>query len=178
MTLLSSIMRDVSRYSYLTDIVSFFCRSSGTILRSLQDTIRMLMNIGGLAPVPSDALVTPVTFHVRKRQLRGILAQFDAAERGKRELSGEWVVGKRTWRRLQSEWRARKEGKPDGTVPGKGRRKERVVLYLHGGTLRSRSAPGDSTYHLLTGAYYMFSAATHRLITIPLAKHLDARVFG
>ena len=24
----------------------------------------------------------------------------------------------------------------------------------------------------------MFSAATHRLITIPLAKHLDARVFG
>lgn len=28
------------------------------------------------------------------------------------------------------------------------------------------------------GAYYMFSAATHRLITIPLAKYLDARLFG
>lgn len=93
----------------------------------------MLMSIGGLVPVPSDALVTPVTFPVHKRQLRGILAEFDAAEDGKRELSGEWVVGKRTWRRLQAEWRARKEGKPPGTVPGKGKRKERVVLYLHGG---------------------------------------------
>ncbi len=90
----------------------------------------MLMSIGGLVPVPSDALVTPVTFSVRKRQLRGILAEFDAVEDDKRELSGEWVVGKRTWKRLQSEWRARKEGKP-----GKGKKKERVVLYLHGGAL-------------------------------------------
>ncbi|KAI0756250.1 Alpha/Beta hydrolase protein [Daedaleopsis nitida] len=144
MTLVTSIMRGVSRYSHLTDI----------------ETIRMLMSIGGLVPVPSDALVTPVTFSVRKRQLRGILAEFDAAEDGKRELSGEWVVGKRTWRRLQAEWRARKEGKPPGTVPGKGKRKERVVLYLHG------------------GAYYLFSSATHRLITIPLAKYLDARIFA
>ncbi|KAI0699386.1 Alpha/Beta hydrolase protein [Cerioporus squamosus] len=141
MTLLSSIMRGVGRYSHLTDI----------------DTIRMLMSIGGLVPVPSDALVTPVSFPVRKRQLRGILTEFDAAENGKRELSGEWVVGKRTWRRLQSEWRARKEGK---SGRGQGKRKERIVLYLHG------------------GAYYMFSAATHRLITIPLAKYLDARVFA
>ena len=93
----------------------------------------MLMSIGGLVPVPSDALITPVSFPVRKRHLRGILTEFDAAETGKRELSGEWVVGKRTWRRLQSEWRARKEGKPAGTAPGKGKRKERVVLYLHGG---------------------------------------------
>ncbi|RPD65114.1 hypothetical protein L226DRAFT_19403 [Lentinus tigrinus ALCF2SS1-7] len=141
MTLLSSIMRGVGRYSHLADI----------------DTIRLLMNIGGLVPVPSDAIVTPVSFNVRKRQLRGILADFDAAEDGKRELSGEWVVGKRTWRRLQSEWRARKQGK---SMDGKGKRKERIVLYLHG------------------GAYYMFSAATHRLITIPLAKYLDARLFA
>ncbi|KAI0361031.1 hypothetical protein OH77DRAFT_387227 [Trametes cingulata] len=140
MTLLSSIMRGVSRYSHLTDI----------------DTIRMLMSIGGLVPVPSDALVTPVTFSVRKRQLRGILENFDAAEDGTRELSGEWVVGKKTWQRLQAEWKARKEGR----TTGKPKRKERVVLYLHG------------------GAYYMFSAATHRLITIPLAKYLDARLFA
>ncbi|RDX51889.1 hypothetical protein OH76DRAFT_1346167 [Lentinus brumalis] len=141
MTLLSSIMRGVGRYSHLIDI----------------DTIRMLMSIGGLVPVPSDALVTPVSFPVRKRQLRGILTEFDAAEDGKRELSGEWVVGRRTWRRLQSEWRARKQGKD---MDAKGKRKERIVLYLHG------------------GAYYMFSAATHRLITIPLAKYLDARLFA
>ncbi|KAI0639957.1 Alpha/Beta hydrolase protein [Trametes polyzona] len=140
MTLLSSMMRGVSMYSHLTDI----------------DTIRMLMSIGGLVPVPSDALVTPVTFFVRKRQLRGILENFDAAEDGTRELSGEWVVGKKTWQRLQADWRARKEGK----LVGKPKRKERVVLYLHG------------------GAYYMFSSATHRLITIPLAKYLDARLFA
>ncbi|KAI0800729.1 Alpha/Beta hydrolase protein [Fomes fomentarius] len=139
MTLLSSMMRGVNRYSHLMDI----------------ETMRMLMSIGGLVPVPSDALVTPVTFSVRKRQLRGILAEFDAVEDGKRELSGEWVVGKRTWKRLQSEWRARKGGKP-----GKGKKKERVVLYLHG------------------GGYYLFSPATHRLITIPLAKYLDARLFA
>ncbi|KAI0778726.1 Alpha/Beta hydrolase protein [Trametes elegans] len=140
MTLLSSIMRGVSRYSHLTDI----------------DTIRMLMSIGGLVPVPSDALVTPVTFSVRRRRLRGILENFDAVEDGTRELCGEWVVGKKTWHRLQAEWRARKEGK----ITGKPKRKERVILYLHG------------------GAYYMFSAATHRLITIPLAKYLDARLFA
>ncbi|KAI8981123.1 Alpha/Beta hydrolase protein [Trametes punicea] len=140
MTLLSSIMRGVSRYSHLADI----------------DTIRMLMSIGGLVPVPSDALVTPVTFSVRRRKMRGILENLDAAEDGHRELSGEWVVGKKTWQRLQAEWKARKEGK----ISGKPKRKERVVLYLHG------------------GAYYMFSAATHRLITIPLAKYLDARLFA
>ncbi|OJT04454.1 Esterase [Trametes pubescens] len=139
MTLLSSMMRGVSRYSHLTDI----------------DTIRMLMSIGGLVPVPSDALITPVTFSVRKRGLRGILEDFDAAEDGTRELCAEWVVGKKTWHRLQAEWKARKEGK-FGEKP---KRKERVVLYLHG------------------GAYYMFSAATHRLITLPLAKYLDARLF-
>nr|VWO94048.1 Hormone-sensitive lipase [Ganoderma boninense] len=144
MTLLSSIMRGLSRYSYLTDI----------------DTIRMLMSIGGLCPVPSDALVTPVTFPVRKRKLRGILQDLDARENGSRDLSGEWVVGKKTWRRLQAEWWLRKQGKSLDAAPGRGKRKERVVLYLHG------------------GAYYMFSAATHRLITIPLAKYLDARLFA
>ena len=96
----------------------------------------MLMSIGGLCPVPSDALVTPVTFQVRKRNLRGILEEFDACEDGKRELYGEWVVGKKTWRRLQAEWRARKQGKQSGPTPGKGKRKERVVLFLHGGTFR------------------------------------------
>ncbi|KAL7285552.1 hypothetical protein ACG7TL_000656 [Trametes sanguinea] len=140
MTLLSSIMRGVSRYSHLANI----------------DTVRLLMSIGGLVPVPSDALVTPVTFSVRKRLLRGILENLDAAEDGMRELCGEWVVGKKTWQRLQAEWRARKEGK----ISGKPKRKERVVLYLHG------------------GAYYTSSAASHRLITIPLAKYLDARLFA
>ncbi|KAL6307677.1 Alpha/Beta hydrolase protein [Sparassis latifolia] len=145
MTLLCSMMRDVARHSHLADVF----------------TIRMLMNIGGYVPVPSDALVTPVTFRVRKRRLRGILKEFDAVEDGTRELSGEWVVGKRTWHRQQQAWRA-EHASPTIEKPSDfhEHQKERVVLYLHG------------------GAYYMLSSATHRLITIPLAKHLDARLFA
>ncbi|EPQ60247.1 alpha/beta-hydrolase [Gloeophyllum trabeum ATCC 11539] len=148
MTLLTSFMRNAGKHSQLVDIA----------------TIRMLMSIGGLAPLPSDALVTPVTFRVKKRKLRGILAEYDEAEDGTRELSGEWVVGKKLWKRLQAEWKlSRKKSsgstssEPDLNQP---KRKERVILYLHG------------------GAYYVFSAATHRLITIPLSKYSDARVFA
>ncbi|KAI0964265.1 hypothetical protein AcW1_001125 [Taiwanofungus camphoratus] len=153
MILLWSIMRDVGQHSHLADIA----------------TIRLLMSIGGFFPLPSDALVTPVTFRVRRRKLRGILADFDKAEDGTRELSGEWVVGKRTWQRLQREWRTTRTSSREGECRDEKssqpsmqqpRKRERVVLYLHG------------------GAYYVFSAATHRLVTIPLAKHLDARVFA
>ncbi|KZT27694.1 lipase/ esterase [Neolentinus lepideus HHB14362 ss-1] len=148
MTLLTSFMRNAGKHSQLVDIA----------------TIRMLMGIGGLAPLPSDALVTPVTFCVKKRKLRGILAEFDEAEDGTRELSGEWVVGKRLWKRLQSEWKLSRKlssgsgvSEPNSKQP---KRSESVILYLHG------------------GAYYVFSAATHRLITIPLSKFTDARVFA
>ncbi|PCH34152.1 hypothetical protein WOLCODRAFT_113251 [Wolfiporia cocos MD-104 SS10] len=152
MTLLSCIMRDIGQHSHLGDMT----------------LIRMLMSIGGYFPLPSDALVTPVTFRVPRRRLRGILAEFDAAEDDTRELSGEWVVGKKTWQRLQKEWRtARADAKDKSTVGANNpfsmhqpARKERVVLYLHG------------------GAYYVSSAASHRLITIPLAKNLDARLFA
>lgn len=94
------------------------------------------MSIGGLVPLPSDALVTPVTFRVRKRQLRGILADFDAAETGWRELSGEWVVGKKTWQRMQAEWRTTRNQRltdPDQILKSHVRTKEHVVLYIHGG---------------------------------------------
>ena len=94
------------------------------------------MSISGLVPVPSDALVTPVTFQVRRRALRGILAEFDKLEDGTRELSGEWVVGKKTWRRLQAEWLACR-GNACGSAADRCsrsvKRKERVILYLHGG---------------------------------------------
>jgi len=112
----------------------------GNFHSSLQGTIRMLMSIGGLVPLPSDALVTPVTFRVKKRKLRGILADFDAKEDGTRELSGEWVVGRKTWQRMQTEWKARKTDAPrrSPTSPAVGnypKKKELVVLYIHGGAL-------------------------------------------
>lgn len=98
------------------------------------------MGISGLVPVPSDALITPVTFRVPRRALRGILTEFDELEDGSRELSGEWVVGKRTWQRLQREWQHSKRVKlklgqdtTDAEATHQSKRKERVILYLHGG---------------------------------------------
>ncbi|KAG9092550.1 hypothetical protein FS749_015648 [Ceratobasidium sp. UAMH 11750] len=152
MTLLSSFMRGVGRHTRLTDITM----------------LRLLMQLGALVPPPADALVTPVSFRVKSRQLRGLLAPFDELEYGgerrtkserptePRELSSEWVVGKALWTRLNRQWLHHK--KLNGPS-GDHRIPERVVLYLHG------------------GAYYVFSAATHRLITIPLSKYADARVF-
>lgn len=113
----------------------------------LQATIRMLMSIGGLVPLPSDALVTPVTFRVKKRNLRGILAPFDAVETGSRELSGEWVVGKRTWQRLQAEWKATQARPTNPDQKTGNKTKEQVILYVHGGT-RNLFA----SFHSLTSA--------------------------
>ncbi|EIN13871.1 lipase/ esterase [Punctularia strigosozonata HHB-11173 SS5] len=151
MTLITSFMRNVGKHSHLVDIA----------------TVRLLIGLSGLIPTPSDALVTPVTFRVRKRNLRGILQEFDSLEDGSRELYGEWVVGKKLWKRLQADWNAtRKAAASPGPAeeanpsPKQAKRKDRVILYLHG------------------GAYYCFSATTHRLITIPLSKWTEARVFA
>lgn len=93
----------------------------------------MFLGLGGLVPLPPDALVTPVTFRVRKRGLRGILAEFDELEDGTRELSGEWVVTKRLWHRLQAEWKAsQSKSRADPTCPPR-KHNERIILYLHGG---------------------------------------------
>lgn len=99
--------------------------------------MRSLMSLSGLVPIPSDALVTPVTFKVRKRKLRGILQDWDALEDGKRELTGEWVVGRRLWRKLQSEWQKNKAGKEK--PPDHHRNTERIVFYVHGGLCHEAS---------------------------------------
>lgn len=111
--------------------------------------LQSFFEMSTLLPTPKDGLITPVTFKVKKRGLKGFLKESDEKEDGNRELSGEWVVGKNTWRRLQSEWR---NGKQKG--------KERVILYIHG------------------GAYFIMSAATHRPLTIALSKYTECRVFG
>ena len=97
------------------------------------------MSIAGLVPLPSDALVTPVTFRVRPRKLRGFLSEYDAKESGTRELSGEWVVGKGLWQRLQAEWKAARSaraGKDSSDPPRHTKQKEHVILYLHGGPFK------------------------------------------
>lgn len=132
MSILTKTIRDMSKHTDLTTV---------PLLQKIFDLARFL-------PIPEDGLITPVTFRVKRRGLRGLLAESDAQETGKRELTGEWIVGKQTWRRLQSEWQA---GKRSG--------KERVILYIHG------------------GAYFIMSAITHRPLTIALSKYAECRVF-
>ena len=132
------------------------------------------MGLSGLVPIPSDALVTPVTFKVRKRKLRGILQEWDALEDGKRELTGEWVVGRRLWRKLQSEWQRNKAGKEK--LPDHHKNSERIIFYVHGGPCQNLG-PFSSLLTCYSGAYFMFDSITHRLITIPLSKYVNARVF-
>lgn len=138
MTIITTLMRDVGQHSALVDIVRPLSSRRGDLANEtqFQATIRMMMGLGGLVPLPADALVTPVTFRVRRRKLRGILTQFDAQEDGSRELSGEWVVGKKLWQRLQAEWKSRQKSDKQK----KSARKERVILYLHGGAYIRASA--------------------------------------
>ncbi|KAF9041833.1 alpha/beta-hydrolase [Hymenopellis radicata] len=142
MTLMSSLMRGAGQHTELMDVPS----------------IRTFMGMGGFGPPPADALLTPVTFQVKRRRLRGILESLDAQETGTRELSGEWIVGKRTWQRLQTEWKAAQVGQQRRHNPHKPT--ERVILYIHG------------------GAYYVGSAEEKRIISVPLAQYTDARVFS
>ncbi|KAI9570347.1 Alpha/Beta hydrolase protein [Boletus coccyginus] len=153
MTMINSMMRDVSRHSSLADITM----------------VRMIMGLAGSVPLPADALVTPVTFRVRKRNLGGILAALDARETGTRELSGEWVVGKKLWQTLQSDYRSSNqlahrnpvlEDSLNGGPSPFRKRHSRVILYVHG------------------GAYYSSSAASQRTITIPMSKYTETRVFA
>ena len=134
--------------------------------------LRSLLAVGtALSPVvPGDALVTPVTFTARKRGLRGFLADVDAREDGKRVIGGEWVVCRSLWLRLQSQWRKAKRAEKRSSArdareardatDAKTQPQSRVILFLHG------------------GAYYMFSPATHRTLTIPLSKQTESRVFA
>ncbi|KAL7414004.1 Alpha/Beta hydrolase protein [Mrakia frigida] len=161
MTIITSFMRDVGKHSSLTDITF----------------IRGLIALTSYVPLPPSALVTPVSFRVRFRNLKGILREFDEHEQGGslyegsgkgRELTGEWIVDKTLWAKWQREYkqsrRSRsKERNGDGEkVKGEEGIKggDRIVLYLHG------------------GAYYTASAASHRLITIQVAQMCEARVFA
>jgi serine/threonine protein kinase/acetyl esterase/lipase len=133
MSIFTRIMRDTAAYSELSSIAG----------------MQQFFDLSSFLPVPKDGLITPVTYRVKKRGLKGLLKEADEAEDGTRELTGEWVVGKQTWKRLQAEWRS-----------GKASDKERVILYIHG------------------GAYFVMSAVTHRPITISLSKYTECRVFA
>lgn len=151
LTLFTTAVRESVQYSHLASV----------------DLMRKFLNLGQVLPTPGDGVVTPVVFKVRQRGLPGLLAEADKNEDGTRELTGEWVVSKRIWQRMQREHYGTPKTSAKPTRQARERMqwhtcsgKDKVILYLHG------------------GAYYVMSAATHRFITISTSKHTDCRVFA
>lgn len=153
LTLFTTAVRESAQFSHLSSL----------------GMLRGFLNLGRILPTPADGVVTPVTFKVRQRGLTGLLREADEREDGTREITGEWVVSKRMWRRMQQDHfgtssRSRsstRQPRPDHQQPSSHHfSKDKVVLYLHG------------------GAYYVMSAATHRYITISVSKYTDCRVFA
>ncbi|GAA6000318.1 hypothetical protein JCM10207_007958 [Rhodosporidiobolus poonsookiae] len=154
LTLFTTFLREVSSYSHLSSLAR----------------LRSVLELGSLLPAPKDGIVTPISFRVRRRGLRGILAKYDEQETGNREIAGEWVTNKRLWRKMTREWsinKAKEAAAPSTPLPSEGGKGKEggskdglVCLYLHG------------------GAYYMFSAETHRYLTISVSRYCEARVFA
>lgn len=86
-------------------------------------------------------------------------------------ITGEWVITRAILKRMQSDF-------AKGLKAGK----ERVVLYLHGGTsfreLLTADCGSDGCFPSSIGAYYVMSAETHRYLTISVARYTESRVFG
>ncbi|KAK9900548.1 hypothetical protein P389DRAFT_165995 [Cystobasidium minutum MCA 4210] len=190
LTLFTTAIRESVQYSHLSSL----------------PTLRRFLNLGQILPVPKDGVVTPVTFHVLKRNLPGILADADAAEDGTRELTGEWVVSKRIWRRMQRDNYGHAHAQAPVHSPpasSSSRRKNSGSS----SRLNERNSPTFSTHsrpqashpsasasssqaspphsskdkvilYLHGGAYYTMSAATHRYITISVSKYTNCRVFA
>lgn len=102
MTVIAAIMRNIGQHSSLADIT----------------LVRQLISVHHLLPLPPDAIVTPISFVVKKRKepLRGFFKDLDEKETGERELSGEWIVGKSVWKRLKME-RKRRRMEREYTMP-------------------------------------------------------------
>ncbi|WVO15703.1 hypothetical protein L204_103364 [Cryptococcus depauperatus] len=172
MTFMTSFMRNIADHSSLADIV----------------LIRRFIALHFLVPLPEDAVITPITFTVPRRKdaevARGFMRQWDLAESGTRELSGEWVVGTGVWKRLKAERRARQRRQASSESNShRPRRLENGSRDL-AVDVESRSVKKTKTtrekviYYIHGGAYYVGNAATHRLITISVSKSCNARVFA
>jgi hypothetical protein len=113
MSIFTNVFRCAANYSHLSSITR----------------LRRILEIGQILPTPKDGVVTPITFNVQRRNLKGFLREADSNETGKRELSGEWVINRRLWRKMQKEYgeSGRKKGKGQPS-------RQKVIMYLHGGS--------------------------------------------
>ncbi|WAQ87455.1 hypothetical protein PtA15_8A359 [Puccinia triticina] len=159
MTIFTAIVREMANYTHLSSI----------------HQLRTLMDFGQILPTPKDGIITPVSFKVKPNNLTGFLKELDQAEKGDRILTGEWVVSKKTWKRLQTESLARRTrdreqgkdygfGQPADLLPNPhhqhGLGQDKVIYFIHG------------------GAYFIMSASTHRPLTISIAKYTECRLFA
>ncbi|CAG8680271.1 15598_t:CDS:2, partial [Acaulospora morrowiae] len=145
LTLMCTAMRTLTEHTYSADINKF--RSFLNILFSL---------------VPSDILVTPVSFRVSNKSLPSILRGLEDSENDRREISGEWVVPKDLWRKINDDYFLNASIQQHVYVDQNGIKwsNEKVVLYLHG------------------GAYCFMSARTHRDLNYRLSRATGRRVFA
>ncbi|CAG8521780.1 9798_t:CDS:2 [Acaulospora morrowiae] len=145
LTLMCAAMRALTEHTHLADV----------------DKLRKFVNVL-FSLVPSDIIITPVSFRVSNRSLPGILKELEDLESGDGEISGEWIVPKDLWIKINDEYRLKASihrhlyTDQDGTKWSK----EKVILYIHG------------------GAYYLMSAKTHRDLNYRLSKTTERRVFA
>ncbi|PLW50168.1 hypothetical protein PCASD_01867 [Puccinia coronata f. sp. avenae] len=160
MTIFTAIVREMANYTHLSSI----------------HQLRTIMDFGQILPTPKDGIITPVSFKVKPNHLTGFLKELDQAETGNRILTGEWVLSKKTWKRMQTESLARRAHNPDFNNNGDefahsvkmspspshqhGLGQDKVIYYIHG------------------GAYFIMSASTHRPLTISIAKYTECRLFA
>ncbi|CAB4422991.1 unnamed protein product [Rhizophagus irregularis] len=145
LTLMCASMRALTDHTHLADI----------------ETLRRLINIP-FTFVPSDIIVTPVSFKVLNKGLQGILKNLEEKETGSREISCEWIVPKSLWRKINDDYRLSASCCTHFFIDDDGIKwsNEKVIMYIHG------------------GAYYLMSAKTHREINYRLSKATGRRVFA
>ncbi|CAI2180519.1 6031_t:CDS:2 [Funneliformis geosporum] len=145
LTLMCAAMRTLTDHTHLVDV----------------EMLRRFINLP-FAFTPSDIIVTPVSFKVLNRGLKGMLGELEEKETGIREISCEWVVPKSLWRKINEEFRSSAANSKHIYIDDDGIKwsNEKVILYVHG------------------GAYYLMSAKTHREINYRLSKVTGRRVFA
>ncbi|KAI9606416.1 hypothetical protein KEM48_001781 [Puccinia striiformis f. sp. tritici PST-130] len=153
MTIFTSIVREMANYTHLSSI----------------HQLRKLMDYGQILPTPKDGIITPVSFKVKPENLTGFLKELDSVEDGNRTLTGEWVLSKKTWKRMQTESLNRRTSSQNqnhdldygfqspSTAANHqhGLGNDKVIYFIHG------------------GAYFIMSASTHRPLTISIANILN-----
>ncbi|KAA1095837.1 hypothetical protein PGTUg99_033467 [Puccinia graminis f. sp. tritici] len=159
MTIFTAIVREMANYTHLSSI----------------HQLRTLMDFGQILPTPKDGIITPVSFKVKPHKLTGFLKELDQAEKGDRILTGEWVVSKKTWKRMQTESLARRS---QNRETAKDYGFAQPTEHLHNSHHQHGLGQDKVIYFIHGGAYFIMSASTHRPLTISIAKYTECRLFA